>query len=420
MRLLVKAGTRLDGGGPWDPPLKEAVGADNIEMVRLLISLGADVNGRGAGAGPLFFALLMNRLAIARVLIEAGADVKAERAEAEQRGMKHIVSALDKALGPPAPPMPVEKVVACLEARFDAHSLGEQLTVSDYPTDEELEAAQKELAARMKAKPQDARTLLLWAKLWMLGGPKVREASLSGREALDRLLAADPRNSEALYFQGRMLGGPCQGGKRCNLGEAIPLLRKAVEAAPKNVKYREVLALFLADEGRPGEARRVLSAGAKKNHPMLMVLEDWEKLSVPDGTEFFFEHMISFFGVMSLDQVGLQDHQRLRVRTFLLQKSRSEIENFYAARVPGFHFFAEGERKPEGSEEPDAVTYVQFLRPAAANLRPSSNRKGIPHNPTAGSGILMVLIEMKAELETQRKLGPDEHRCFVILVNFRK
>ena len=68
---------------------------------------------------------------------------------------------------------------------------------------------------------------------------------------------------------------------------AVHLLRRATELAPANIPYREVLALFIADQGRPAEGKAALEAVAA-NHFMIPFLADLEDLPIPAGSELLY------------------------------------------------------------------------------------------------------------------------------------
>ena len=420
-RILVEAGAALEFGGPNPPPLRAAVESGHVEMVRALLSLGAKVNGAGAGASPLWFALMMYRIEIARVLIAAGADVKAEKQYAESHRQQHIVRALQEALGPVPPPMAVEEVIHRLEVRDDAFELGFDESFPGWDNSEaDIARAKSELASRLQKQPQDTQTLLLCARLSLAGG---HADSLPAPEAaLDRVLTAQPRNAEALYYKGRIYGRPVAAGtgkramKRFDVNRAVSFLRQAVELAPKDLKYRQTLALFLADQGHPGEAKAVLRAG-RKDDPMIKLLEDLEALPIPEGAELLFSHPFSSAATMNLIS-GAGDHLHLRVRTYRIAKSVADIEAFYASRMPGFRFLPEA---PDTSGEPATEElgrwYDQFLRTQSGTLRPSRDRQDLPEKREAG--FQMLLVELPNDPELGRKLGPGENNCYLIFVNYR-
>ena len=239
------------------------------------------------------------------------------------------------------------------------------------------------------------------------------------------MLAAEPHNAEALYLKGRMYGGnrtDQEGSRHDDLGQAIPLLRQAVEFAPKNLRYREFLALFLADQGHPGEGKEILRT-AQKNHPMIPFLEDLESLSAPEGVEFLTGDAISMSMMIALGDAGVADHIQLRLRTYHYAKSPAEIEAFYASRIPGFRFIPEKE-EPQGAPSPEdeifGQTYLQFLHVKSGSMKPVRQRNEVPDLQKAENGIMMTLFEMKVDPSLKRKLSPGEHSCFLILANYRK
>jgi hypothetical protein len=435
-RVLIEAGAQVNlSFGPFAWPLREAAQMDRVEMVLQLLSLGANVNGDGPGKSPLSAALGYNRLEVAKTLIAAGADWKAEKDYAESHQMPDIVKTLKKVLGPAPPPMAVEQVVSKLEAEWDTQELGEEHQDSDLPTDADVARTTSELGSRLKARPQDPQTLLLWARfalvpyLYKLAGghrPSAPETdSLPADVALDRVLAAEPHNAEAFYLKGRIYGGVVRadkmGTKRNDLGQAIPLLRQAVELVPDNLRYREFLALFLADQDHPGEGKEVLRY-AQKNHPMIPLLEDLETVSVPEGGEFLVDHGLSATMMIALGDAGVADHLHLRLRTYHYAKSPAEIEAFYASRIPGFRFIPDKE-KQQGTPSPEGEMgqlYRQFVHVTSGSVKPSSQRSELPEPQKAENGIMMTLVEMNEDSTLERKLSPGEHSCYLILANYRK
>jgi len=435
-RILIEAGAKVNYGGPGGSPLTLAVVVDYVEMVRLLLSLGANVNGAGPGQSPLWSALNMNRPEVARTLIAAGANWKAEKTYAENRHMPEMVKTLEKVLGPTPPPMAVEQVVSKLEAQWDSTELGVEQLDKDRPTDADVAKTTSELVSRLKARPQDTQALLLWVRFAFVPDPyklatgydppaSETESLPSPDVALDRVLAAEPHNAEALYLKGRMYEGLVlaekAGSKRDDFGQAIPFLRQAVGFAPENLKYREFLALFLADQGHPGEGEAILRS-AQKNHPMIPLLEDLDSLSAPEGGELLAGDAISMTMMIALGDAGVADHLRLRLRTYHYAKSPAEIEAFYAGRMPGFHFIPEKEAA-QGTPSPDDIMgqfYLQFLRVKSGSLKPSSQRSEVPDPQKAENGIMMTLVEMNVDSSLERKLSPGEHSCYLILANYRK
>ena len=166
-----------------------------------------------------------------------------------------------------------------------------------------------------------------------------------------------------------------------------------MEYAPDNRKYREFLALFLADAGRPGEGKEVLRS-AQKNHPMIPLLEDLESVSVPEDGEFFVGHAISMSLMIAMGNAGIADHLHLRLRTYLYTKNVSEIEAFYASGFPGFHFIPANERRRQlNQEDGEERAYPQFLHVKSGRMKASRQRSEVPDPAVARDGILMIVIE---------------------------
>lgn len=432
-RILIEAGAKVNHGIPL-LPLATAVAGDHLEMIRLLLSLGANVNGTGPGESPLSMALFMNRLDAAKILIAAGADAKAEKAYAESHHYAGSLKALEKALGATPPPMTVEQVVNTLEADSDSMDLGEQPKDSEHPTQADVANTVSELGSRLKTKPQDTPTLLLWARFALIPEPSIlatgyeppasKTEFLPADVALDRVLATEPHNAEALYLKGRLSVGVVRadevGFEQKGLERAIPLLRQAAEYAPDNLKYREFLALFLADAGRPGEGKDVLRA-AQKNHPMIPLLEDLEAVSAPEGGEYFVGHAISMSIMEAMGNAGIADHLHLRLRTYLYTKNVSQIEAFYASRFPGFRFLPANKRRRQLNEEDGGEkAYLQFLHGKSGGMKASRQRSEVPDPAVAKDGFLMIAIEKNDDPSGTRKLPPGERGCYLVLVNYRK
>jgi ankyrin repeat protein len=194
--ILIEAGANVNG------VLVPAVAGDHEEMVRFLLAHGAKVDGDDPGESPLHTALVMNRLDMARILIAAGADVKAQKAYEESHHMPDFAMVLQKALGPPPPPMTAEQVIRYLEGQVDSRELGGAPQNSEPPTAADVTRAVSELRAQLKAKPQDTHALMLWARFAFIPYPEIlatgyRPSSsekdfLSPAVALDRVLAAEP------------------------------------------------------------------------------------------------------------------------------------------------------------------------------------------------------------------------------------
>lgn len=325
----------------------------------------------------------------------------------------------------PSSPMTIEEVVSRLEVQWDSgeFDLGEAVPVWKNQ-DADVARASSEIRSRLMARPQDTHTLLLWARLNPAGD--LAESLPTREAALDRVLAAEPHNAEALYQKGRIYGTPVRSGskwaKSRDLNRAVSFLRQAVEFAPNNLKYRKILALLLADQGHHGEAKLTLSAVAKSD-PMVKFLEELESVPIPEGAEYFFDHPLRGAYMLELLASGIiEDNLHLRVRLYRISKSPAEIGAFYATRIPGFQFIRvdENPRGAQNAERPFESEYAQFVRMKSGVVRPSRNLQEIPDPRKREPGILMSLAEMRNDPALDRKLGPGEHNCYLLLVNSRK
>ena len=314
----------------------------------------------------------------------------------------------------PAPSLTVEDAIARLEAAWDGANLGVEKR-QDWPNQKaDVEGLDAELAARLRADPQGKQTLLLWARR---NAVSHRSDSLSAAEAaLERVLAVEPRNAEALYYKGRIQARLVRAGnlrKRADLNGAVSLLRQAVESAPMNVRYRSTLVLFLHEQGLAGEANSMLGA-IRKNDPVSRLLEELAAVPIPEGSEYLVDHPLEGAALMELlASETVEDYLRLRLRFYRIPKSRTEVEAFYAARMPGFRFMRAGESGTESD-------YLQFVRLVSGAARPSRDLREIPDPKQRQAGILMVLYEMRDDPDLGRKLAPHEHNCYLLLINTRK
>ncbi len=420
VRLLAVAGAnlnRIDGPGL----LLSAVELNDVEMVRLLLSLGANPNGPGEGSTPLYSALSLERHDLAKILIAAGANAKAQMDSAQRSADTGIIRTLQEVLGEVPAPIPPEQIVNGLETQWESSDTewSADRMVRMLPREADAEKTWQQLAAQVKTRPQDRNTLMLWARLQLADSfgwrGKKRTASPSAEEALDRVLAAHPHDAEALYYKGRLYGFPIQVSthvlRRKDLDKAVECLRQAVRYAPKKIKYRETLAYFLADQGRLGEAKTILQA-ANKDHPLIPLLADLESVPVPPHVEFAAGHKAALMLMMDMDSIS--DNLRLRTRTYSTQQDRSDIETFYRAHWPAFHWIPDWGIEPHqpGDNTPPLI-YRQFLRGGPGAWEPSRDLEEIMRQKKNGSGIMIAFFDFQIqvrqfkELEEAIRIQPD-------------
>lgn len=344
----------------------------------------------------------------------------------------------EKLQGPAPPPMTAEQVVSFLRAPSEPIEWAETGSDTEGPTDADVIRVVRELRARLKAKPDDIQALLLWAHFALIQArfqlPAEAQPPASEPEslpppavALDRVLAAQPHNAEALLLKGRITFAS-------DPGKALILLRQALEFAPGNRRYSLFLAQALAEQGRPGEAAQILRS-SHKNHPVIPFLEDLDALGIPEGGELVFDGatqhntsspesedacgMCAFTMADLLSNARLEDPWRLRMRIYYFKKSPAEIEAFYSNRIPGFRFIEEKEKQP-GSQKKRDRSYDQFVQINSGGMKPVSDSSELRDFARAKDGISLLLLDINDHPHLKRKLAPGEHICYLMLTNLRK
>jgi len=456
VRLLLDAGAGVDAMKKPNPgrsfpltPLMTAAQRGHAEIIRLLVAAGAKVNASSPGNSALWWAAANHKAAAARALIEAGADLKAEIAFAEGRRWRDLVSKLREYGGKAPTPRTVslEALVQKLDRldsqRWSAPPFTEN---KEMPSAEEMAKARAELDARVKAHPDDIKALLLWARLTPAvvteekagssepGGLMARVDHAPLHAALDRVLQAEPNNAEAHYRKGLLYGQPSEFYRMVELSPtsmdlAIKHIRKAVELAPKKASYRETLAVFLADAGKAGEGKAILTPVAGERHPMVALLTDLEAVGVPEGAEFLPRHVVSMFGQAALDELKKDDYLRLRLRTYRLSTTPESIEAFYRGRLPGFKFLVEGDKasgKQKEAASGEGRVFFQYLRFKDGAWMPGQKDADIPAPNAPQDGLMVLVVEIDRRLDEQIRrtsaevAQPGQISLYLILLNYRK
>lgn len=447
--LLIKAGANLgalDSGMHQTALMWSLIAAphraSHTKVALALIEAGSDVNQGQKSWTPLMAAISVGDLEVAHALIARGADVEANIAYAKSLGDTRTVNQLKKASKPapvvvaaPAaeesPLVRLGHLISNLEASED--DLRHGLAPEEAPPTGEVEKASVELNAYVKAHPDDATGLILWARITQLRPPAPEEplSLTGGREkeemeayflkriyapinaALDRACQLEPKNAAAHYWKGRLsvriVRSDDRMGERWEgLEAAIQHLRKAVALAPDMVAYRELLAMYLADQGGPGEGLVILKEASGRPHPMIPFLADLEAIPVPGGSEFFMNHGAGLDALYRLGEASLLDHLDLRRRVFELSMTFDEAEAFYRKRWPGFRLFgdAPNDSHAEDDTREKGMEGYQHLRWQKGVLKPAEHPAGFPESPK--DGIVMVLVQI------------PEHPVYLVLINFRR
>jgi len=105
---------------------------------------------------------------------------------------------------------------------------------------------------------------------------------------VDRALEADSMNAKLHFWRGRLYAGAgdWNGGAVTNarLPEAIRETRRAIALDPKDTSFHESLASILFASGDESGAREEYHR-VRADHPMYLVLHDWERLPAIQGLE---------------------------------------------------------------------------------------------------------------------------------------
>ena len=443
VRLLIQAGADLHvKGGMGHPALIWALiawprQATHTAIALALIDAGSDVNGGEENRTPLWYAVAAGEFDVARALIAQGADVEANIAYAKSKGINQMVRALQRAaenarLTPP----PLEILISRLEALQDAEE-SEHPDPDEIPSYAEVKKARIELDAHVKSHPNDAKALLLWARI-MRELPFGMQLEAAGEvsepdydtihTALDRVLQLEPRNAEGHYWKGRLTGPPLiaptsRPSNPQDLDQAIRHIRRAVALAPNNGLYRETLAIYLADQGHPGEGENILSNVFGETHPMIPLLSDLASIPLPEGAELLLSHIISMSAYIPLFDSGLEDHMRLRVRAYRLSMTPENIEAFYRSRWGSFRFFnlnGEAPNTEKGRHDGDR-DFIQYFKWRSGRLEPATRLAELPDNPKGGIIIQLSEVDEQSEEQTvDLRPQPREPVCYLVLINYRK
>ncbi|MDR3534346.1 MAG: tetratricopeptide repeat protein [Rhodopila sp.] len=137
------------------------------------------------------------------------------------------------------------------EDRPEAHlNLGLLDTRRAQPAD-----AEAEYRTALRLDPNFVPALANLADLDRMGGMDAQ-----GAELLRKALAIEPANADVMHALGLSLV------RQHNYAEALPLLRRAAELAPDNVRYGYVYAIALSSTGSPEQGRALLER-IHRQHP---------------------------------------------------------------------------------------------------------------------------------------------------------
>ncbi len=316
---------------------------------------------------------------------------------------------------------------------------GEVYSFSPEQLTHEIDQAKQALDARLELRQDDIEALILSVRLSIFeevaipsvlskGNPPPESKSLfsSQHSSLDRVLKLQPDNAEVNYWKARLYGiqPPTigEGGRLLkrpiDLDKAIYFARKAVQLDPKNVGYREALALYLVDGQYRKEALEVMSATVTEDNPVNILLNDLDAFPLPEGTTFLKEDSQSF-GVMQMLRRRITNLPQLRVRVFIVPMGSSAIEAFYRRQWPKFKLLSQDSAGP----------FAQYLKFEVSGVSPAASMSELAKWVGKTDGILLTMSEVRNATEAQREESPAGHRLppalgevfsYMFYVNYRR
>jgi hypothetical protein len=299
--------------------------------------------------------------------------------------------------------------------------------------------ARKELDAHLEARQNDIEALILSARLSIIEVLATPTVISKGKELpdpkllfisqhvnLDRALKLEPENAEVHYWKARLYGirppSIAKGGRLVktpiDLDNAIRFSSKAVQLDPKNVGYREALAIHLVDSQRRKEALEVINTSVTEHNPIYILLKDMEAFPIPEGTIFSKEDSESY-GDMQMSRGRITNFPQLRVQVFIVPMAASTIEAFYQRQWPKFRFLSQ---RPGGP-------YAQFMRFEPTGLRPAASISEAEKWAAETDVIALSMMELRNPTKEQREETPSGHAlppslgeafCYLFYVNLRR
>lgn len=300
---------------------------------------------------------------------------------------------------------------------------------------EDIAQGAEDLNAHLQDHPNDVRALLLAVRLGWVQGMAQSMVLTPGSAAapedgiapllahVERALSVEPGNAEAHYWKARLLGvqmPTIRDGVFVrvpkDLAEALRSVRRAVELAPSEVRYREALALYLVENREPEQALKVMREVAAGNHPIVQLLSDWQTVPLPE-TAILDPMREKGLADMQMTQGYIKDYPSLRVRMIMVPAPARDVEAFYRRQWPAFKLFL---LESEEREHIGIRMYGQTLRWNKGVMQPARTKKEVE---TPG-GLSLIVIEttgMPPERQAQAKLPPGlgASFCQIAFVNRR-
>jgi tetratricopeptide (TPR) repeat protein len=312
-----------------------------------------------------------------------------------------------------------------LESRSDAEA------PAAVPDRQQIESAAAALRDYLGTHPEDVGALIVSARIGLLTGTSTPQIYTQGQpppdpeaeykplqELLDRALKLEPNNAEANYWKARLYGvivpDITDGTVRyrsIDLEQAIQFARRASDLAPRDIHYKEALALYLVLNQQPADAMTVLKGD--RTHPIYRLLEDWQTWPLPENAVL---DRTASEALAQIQQANgtFKDYSALRVHSYVIPMSAAQVEAFFRNR---WQKFALGEGMVEKNEQGSQfASYQLYLRQTNAGweVQPLP-----PSRPTEGT--MIVLMEVRnpvAEIRNKLPIPVGDVFCNLAVVNF--
>ena len=273
-----------------------------------------------------------------------------------------------------------------------------------------LAAAQSDVEAYLRAKADDPQALVLLGRIGRFQLRSKRWASCQGTEpcvldstyddapfhsALDRALALRSDDAAAHFWKARLLddGRPVLRDNvfdvEVDTAQVLMHARRAVALDPRSVRYREFLAVTLANLARYGEAADAIKPVDGGKHILTLMFQDLDAVPVVDGAEPWPRN--GAFAAVGLDE-NPPRFADLAGRSWVTTLSADQIEAFYRRHWPSFRFFQIGD-----SGQHAGLPYLTRGRDGILQPTADSSVFARLENASEFSGLLLAVSRVEPE-----------------------
>jgi hypothetical protein len=271
-----------------------------------------------------------------------------------------------------------------------------------------MESNDRDLCAYLKSNPGDSEAAVLlmqihdgralfdeYAKIYS-GGLEESRPSEPYLEIVKGALRTDSLNAELHYWMSRLCSIPQLTPDGRPAG--IPRLPEAVEEARRSVAidagepaYRNNLAYLLLLAGDEPGAREIFRH-LDKDHPLYLLLHDWERMPVIEGTIAQKDSggfMLPITSPLAYEFAGM-------TRSYVFCGPATALEKNCRERWPSFRLFLD----PDSTRHsPGTRRYAQHLKWRGDDLEPDavlSDVSGGQEPGVGGGGIWVEVLEIRA------------------------